>query len=196
MSIPTTNQSKRICRLSPTVVMPVFVFVECCVVKVQRWSAMFIYLDTATPRLMLSLLLIIVSRQGPMLMANVGCCVVTLVFGGMRSAKNYGISRNTSCVQSLAIVWKRLSFPWLTCGRRSRDLIVTEFITNIPLTTAGIGWMKHNNQISDLRNTLLQVAERLTSLQNDQSDSHEGEWDRVVLSNCKELKMFVACCKT
>ena len=40
---------------------------------------MFIYLDTATPRLMLSLLLIIVSRQGPILMANVGCCVVTLV---------------------------------------------------------------------------------------------------------------------
>ena len=43
---------------------------------------MFIYLDTATPRLMLRLLLINVSRQGPMLMANVGCCVATLNFGG------------------------------------------------------------------------------------------------------------------
>ena len=65
---------------------------------------MFIYLDTATPNLMLSLLLTNVSRQGPMLMATVGCCIATLNFGRMRSAKNYGISRNTSCVQSLAIV--------------------------------------------------------------------------------------------
>ena len=43
---------------------------------------MFIYFDIATPRLMLSILLINVSRQGPMLMANVGCCFATLIFGG------------------------------------------------------------------------------------------------------------------
>ena len=65
---------------------------------------MFIYIDTAMPRLMLSLLLIDVSRQGPMLMANVGCSVATLIIGGTRPAKNYGMSRNMSGVQSLAIV--------------------------------------------------------------------------------------------
>lgn len=43
---------------------------------------MFIYLDTATPRLMLSLL-INVSRQGSMLIAYIGCCVVTFIFSGM-----------------------------------------------------------------------------------------------------------------
>ena len=53
--------------------------------------------------------------------------------------------------------------------------------------------MENNNQINDLWNTHLQVADCLTSLQNGQNDSHEGEWDRVVLSrlNCKELKKFV-----
>lgn len=55
-------------------------------------------------------------------MANVACCVVTLIFGDMGSTKIYGMSRNMSCVQSLAIVRVKIG----------------GFITNIPLFTAGI----------------------------------------------------------
>ena len=54
--------------------------------------------------------------------------------------------------------------------------------------------MENNNQINDLRNTFLQVAERLTSLQNGQNDSHEGERDRVVLSNRKMFAVKLKKC--